>query len=275
MHLDDFVLEGFFGEDGCFVVVALVFPASHVEEVFVVALGFAFFGLVLFTEVTAARFLAVERIVGHEFAHEDEVFETQSLFEFHVHAVGCAGDEEVGEERLANLLEEGEGFLESRFGAAHAHIFPHDVSEFLVDAVDRALTIDGKEAIDALAHVLLGGFEFGKLGGEAGHGDLVGKIVLNRVGQHEISVGQPLHEGRSTEAVGTVVGEVALTDGEKAIDGGHEFVVHPDSAHGIVDGGENLHGGFVGALVGDLFVHVEEVTVAGSNFIAAEVADGL
>ena len=275
MHLDDFVLEGFFGEDGCFVVVALVFPAAHVEEVFIVALCFAFFGLVLFAEVTAARFLAVKRIVGHEFAHEDEVFETQCLFEFHVHALGSAGDEEIGEEGLAKLLEEGECLFEAFLGATHTDVFPHDVAEFLVDAVHRALTLDGKEAFDAFAHMLFGGFEFGKFRREAGNGDLVGEIVLDRVGQHEVSIGQSLHESRSAEAVGTVIGEVTFTDGEQTINGGHEFVVHPDTAHRVVDGGENLHGCFVGALVGDFFVHVEEVTVARSDLIAAEVADGL
>ena len=229
----------------------------------------------LFAEVTAARFLAVKRIVGHEFAHEDEVFETQCLFEFHVHALGRAGDEEIGEEGLAKFLEEGECLFEPLLGATHADVFPHDVAEFFVDTVDRALTLDGKEAFDAFAHMLFGGFKFGKLRREAGNSDLVGEIVLDRVGQHEVTVGQSLHEGRSTEAVGTVIGEVTFTDGEKTIHGGHEFVVHPDTAHRVVDGGENLHGGFVGALVGDFFVHVEEVTVARCNLVAAEVADGL
>ena len=144
-----------------------------------------------------------------------------------------------------------------------------------MDAVDRALTLDGKEAFDAFAHMLFGGFKFGKFRREAGNSDLVGEIVLDRVGQHEVSIGQSLHKSRSAEAVGTVIGEVTFTDGEQTINGGHELVVHPDTAHRVVDGGENLHGCFVGALVGDFFVHVEEVTVARSDLIAAEVADGL
>ena len=41
-------------------VLALVFPNGGVYEVFVVTLGFALFGLVLYAEVAAARLLAVE-----------------------------------------------------------------------------------------------------------------------------------------------------------------------------------------------------------------------
>ena len=40
----------------------------------------------------------------------------------------------------------------------------------------------------------------------------------------------------SAEAVGAVVAEVALADGEETLDGGLQFVVHPDTAHGVVAG---------------------------------------
>ena len=185
---------------------------------------------------------------------------------------GVPGDEEIGEEGLAKFLKEGECLFETFLGATHTDVFPHDVAEFLVDAVDRALTIDGKEAIDALAHVLLGGFEFGKLRREARNSDLVGEVVLDRVGQHEVSIGQSLHESRSAEAVGTVIGEVTFTDGKETINGGHELVVHPDTAHRVVDGGE-ICMGFRRALVGDFFVHVEEVTIASFYDILTKTLD--
>ena len=241
----------------------------------VVAFGFAFFGLMFFAEVTTARFFAMEGIVGHEFAHEDEVFQTECLFEFHVYAFLAAGHEEFFVERLAHLFEEVEGFFETFLGATHTHILPHDVAEFFVERVDRTLTTDVEEAVDATLHILLCGFKFGEVGREAGHGDLVGQIVLDGVGEHEVTIGKTLHEGRSTEAVGTVVGEVTFTDGEQTLDGGHQFVVYPNATHRVVDGGEDLHRSVVGAFVGDFFVHVEEVAVACFDFVTTKVLDGL
>ena len=72
-----------------------------------------------------------------------------------------------------------------------------------------------------------------------------------------------------------MVREVALADGEETLDGGHEFIVYPDAAHGVVYGREDLHGSLVGAFVGDFLVHVEEVAVACLNLLASEVLDGL
>ena len=177
MHLDDFVFERLFREHGSNVVAALVFPAAHVEEVFVVALSFAFFSLVLFAEVTTARLLTVEGIVCHEFTHKDEVFETKCLLEFHVHAFLRARDAEFLVESLAELLEQAKTLDETFLGATHTHVFPHDVAEFLVDAVHAALTTDSEEAIDAFTHVLFCSLKFGEVGREARNGDLVSEVV--------------------------------------------------------------------------------------------------
>ena len=253
----------------------MVFPATYVEEVFVVALGFAFLRLVFFAEVTAAAFVAVEGIVGDEFAHEDEVFEADSLFEFHVNAFGGAGNEEILVERLAQGFEFGKAFLQAFGGAAHAHVFPHDVAEFLVDRIHGTLALNGEELVDACLDSIFGSLELGQVGGEAGNGDLVAEVVLNGVGQHEVTVGQALHEGGCAEAVCTVVGEVALADGEEALHGSLQFIVYPDAAHRVVYGGVNHHRRFVGAFVGDFLIHVEEVAVACGDFVASEVLDGL
>ena len=164
--------------------------------------------------MAAAAFVAVEGIVGDEFAHEDEVFEADSLFEFHVNAFGGAGNEEILVERLAQGFEFGKAFLQAFGGAAHAHVFPHDVAEFLVDRIHGTLALDGEELVDACLDGIFGSLELGQVGGEAGNGDLVAEVVLNGVGQHEVTVGKTLHEGGSTEAVCAVVGEVALADGE-------------------------------------------------------------
>ena len=72
-----------------------------------------------------------------------------------------------------------------------------------------------------------------------------------------------------------MVREVALTDSKETLDRGLELVVYPNTTHGVVDSGEDLHGLVVGRYVSDLLVHIEEVAVAGSDGVAAKVADSL
>ena len=72
-----------------------------------------------------------------------------------------------------------------------------------------------------------------------------------------------------------MVGEVAFADSEEALDRGLEFVVNPDAAHCVVACGEDHHRGFVGIVVADHLVHVEEVAVAVANHILAKTLDGI
>ncbi len=103
--------------------------------------------------------------------------------------------------------------------------------------------------------------------------NLVSQIVLDRVGQYEVTVSETLHQSRSTEAVSTVVGEVSFTDSEEARDRGHKLVVHPDTTHRVVDSGIDHHRRLVGIVVGDLFVHLEEVTIASFYDILTQTLD--
>ena len=217
----------------------------------------------------------MKSVVSHKFTHEDEVFETKCLLEFHIHTVFCARDAKFLVESLAEFLEQAKTLDETFFRASHTHVFPHDVTEFFVDAVYTALAADCEKTIDAFAHVLFCSLKFGEVSREARNGDLVSEVILNRVRKHEVTIGQTLHECRSTEAVCTVVREVTFTDGKETIDGGHQFVVHPDTTHGVVDSREDLHWSFVRRLVGDFFVHIEEVTIASFDFLATEVFDSL
>src|SRR5690606_668305 len=90
-----------------------------------------------------------------------------------------------------------------------------------------------------------------------------------------VAVGQPLHEGAGAQAVGAVVGEVGLAQGVEARNGGHQVVVHPQTAHGVVGCGVNAHGGLEGILVGDLLIHGKQVAVALPDDVAAEALNGL
>jgi len=91
--------------------------------------------------------------------------------------------------------------------------------------------------------------------------------------QHEVAVGQALHERRRAEPVGSLVGEVRLAQHEQAGHVAHEVVVDPEPAHRVVDGRVDAHRHDVRVLVGDSFVHLEEVAVALLDHVLAEALD--
>ena len=268
------VVEGFFEHLGI-LILAEVVPAGSVAELVVVTESLAVLGLVLLAEVSAAAFFAVEGVDGDEVTDVDEVREAEGLLEFSVEVVGLARNVDIGPELFLDVLEHAESLGEALFGATHADVFPHDVTEFLVDGVNRALALNGHDLSDLVLDLFFGLVEDGVGSWDARNLDLVGQVILNGIGEYEVSVGEALHERRGAETVGTVVGEVSLADAEETRDRGLEFVVDPDAAHGVVDGGEDHHRSLVGVLSHDLFVHLEEVAVAFADTILAETLDGI
>ena len=146
--------------------------------------------------------------------------------------------------------------------------------------------MDAHQAVNLSLYTLLGLIKLGTVGGDVGPDSLVGEVVLDGVGQHEVAVGQTLHKSRSTQTVCTVVREVALADGEQTCDRGHQLIIDPDATHCVVDSGVDHHrvvvshavdlvGLLAGVNVGDLLVHVEEVAVALTDNVDAEAVDRL
>ena len=101
-----------------------------------------------------------------------------------------------------------------------------------------------------------------------------GQVAAEGVGDHEVAVGQALHERRGAQAVGAVIGEVRFAQHEQAWDGAHEVVVHPEPAHGVVGGRVDAHGGLVRVLTGDAIVHLEEIAVLLLDLLGAEALGG-
>ena len=135
------------------------FPGTHVAEVLVIALCFAFFGLAFLTEVATARFFTMEGIQGEDFGEFEEVSHAAGTFEVLVE--GTFGTEHV--DVLPEFFAESRNLLESSFQTllvtSHAHVFPHDVTEFTMDIVNSAVTLDGEELVDAFFGLLLAVFE--------------------------------------------------------------------------------------------------------------------
>ena len=58
-----------------------------------------------------------------------------------------------------------------------------------------------------------------------------------------------------------MVGEVGFTEDGQPRHIGHEVVFHPQATHGVVGGGVDHHGRFMGVVVRDFFVHVKQIAV--------------
>ena len=78
--MDVFELQGLLVQFGL-LARALEFPGRGVAEVLVVALGLAVVVLVLDAEVAAAGFLAVQGVLGQQFAEFEEVGDAAGVFE--------------------------------------------------------------------------------------------------------------------------------------------------------------------------------------------------
>ena len=102
-----------------------------------------------------------------------------------------------------------------------------------------------------------------------------GEVVADRARQHEVAVGESLHQRRRAEAVGAVVGEVRLAGAVQAGDGGHQLVVDPEPAHRVVRCRVDPHRHLGGILAGDALVHLEQVRVALVDRSLTEAGDGV
>ena len=105
MYLDCLILQWFLDKlRSCFVV-ALILPATNVEVVLIITFSFTFLGLILLTEVSAARFVTRESVEGYELTHQNEVAQMDSLVELGGDTIFLARDEAVAVERLLHFLD--------------------------------------------------------------------------------------------------------------------------------------------------------------------------
>ena len=80
LNLNCLILQRFLEQHGL-LIVAHIFPATYVHVILVVTCSFAVGGLVLFAEVCAARFVAVQCVDSHHLGDYQEVLQTESLFQ--------------------------------------------------------------------------------------------------------------------------------------------------------------------------------------------------
>ena len=72
--------------------VSLKFPREHSSEIFVIPLGFTIRSLVFFAEMSAAGFVALERVNAHELGELEEISDPSRAFERLIVAFSFAGN---------------------------------------------------------------------------------------------------------------------------------------------------------------------------------------
>lgn len=218
-------------------VFAFVFPSRDMGKVVVITQRFAFGSLILGTEVTTAGFVTGESVATHEFAKLQEVGHATGFFQRLVEAVTATTDHDIFPEFLAELRDALDGFGKTVAIAGHAALVPEEETEFTVEVVHSALAIDREKLLGPLLSLTRRIHKGGVRGVGALAAELGREVRAQGVRDDEVPIGQALHEGGSTEAVGTVIGEIRLAEHVEARDVAHEIVVYPETTHGVVNGG--------------------------------------
>src|SRR5574344_870446 len=91
LNLGEFIFQRFLDEFRLRIF-AGVLPASNIHIVFIVAKSFAFWSLILFTEVTTTRFVTIQSVDSHQLTNFDKVGQTDSLVEFYIQIVCLTRD---------------------------------------------------------------------------------------------------------------------------------------------------------------------------------------
>ena len=243
------------------------------REVFVVALRLAVGGLELGAEMTAAALVALEGVAAHQQSEFEEVVDPAGFLQALVECVAVTEHTQIAPELLVERRYLRERLLEPFGRALHPAVVPHDAAELTVEEVDRARPFDREEPVEAVARLLLGAFELRMIGGHRLRAQLRREVVADRGGEHEVAVGQALHERRRAEPVGAVVGEVRLAGAVQTGNRGHELVVDPEAAHRVMRCRVDAHRHVVRVLVGDALVHLDQVPVPLADRVLTEAGD--
>ena len=86
-----------------------------------------------------------------------------------------------------------------------------------MEAVDRALAVNGQQALQLFFDLILNGTKLIAFGrdGVTTHSS---QIIAECVRQNKVTIGQTLHQCTGTESVSAMVREVSFTDDKKAWD---------------------------------------------------------
>ena len=159
--------------------------------------------------------------------------------------------------------------------ALHTAVIPNDAPDFAVEVIGRTSSLDIDVALITGLRRQLGRLECRMIGTWNRLIQHWCKIVANCVRQHKVPVGQTLHQRRSTQTVCSVIGEVGFARSIQTRNVGHEFVVDPQTPHGVMRCRVDTHRHVVRILTSNAFVHFEQVAVALFNNIFAKTINSI
>ncbi len=242
--------------------------------ILIIALGLAFWGLILGTKVGSAAFFARKSVLAHGHSQLEEIVYSASLFKRLVHGLAGSGYAKILFEFVIQGWQFGEGFVEAFACSFHAALVPNNFAQFAVEPIWRTCAFGVEVSAVASLCFILGFFERWVIDAWDCFSKQRCQLIADGVRQHEVAVGQTLHQCRSTQTVCTVVGEVGFTGCVQARNGRHQFVVHPQTAHGVVRCWVNTHRRLVRVFAGNALVHFKQVAVALFNDVKTETLDG-
>ena len=145
-------------------------------------------------EVTTTALFTVQSIVSYKLTHKDEVTKMDGFIKLNVQSFLLTRDKEVSIELLTKSLQLLQTFLKAFLSTTHTYVFPHNMAEFLVDRVNRTLTMDTHQAINLCINSLFSLIKFRTISRNFAPKSLVCEIILNRIRQYKVTICQALHQ---------------------------------------------------------------------------------
>jgi hypothetical protein len=131
-----------------------------------------------------------------------------------------------------------------------------------MNGIYRTFSLDVHNFLHAIINRFFGIFKFGQIGAETRNLNLIREIILNGIRKNEISISQALHQSRSAQTIGSVIGKVGFPNTEKTFYGSLQLVIYPNSTHCVMNGRINHHGSFVRIVVHNFLVHLEKISIS-------------
>ncbi len=148
-------------------------------------------------------------IAQHQLGQPEEIDQPQGLLQLRIGPISTAGQAQFGVEALLEGGHLGQAGLEPRGRAADAAALEHQRPQLAVKAVHWALTGYRQQGLDAGAGPGLR-LAAGGMVGTDGRGGMARQPGRDRGGRNEVTIGQALHQGAGTKAVGAVLGIIGL-----------------------------------------------------------------
>ena len=142
-----------------------------------------------------------------------------------------------------------------------------------MEPIGRASALHVEIRAVAIAGLGLDSLELGVIGARNRLVQKRRKAIADGVGQHEVTIGETLHQRTRPESVGAVIREVCLARRVQTRNARLQFVVDPQPTHRVVRGRIDAHRHVVGVLAGDALVHFKEVAVALLHHVATKAID--